>query len=85
MVSQEKLRGKKNKKACVDFSVHKETLILSIKNFLTRICYYIYLFLTALGLCCCTQAFSSCGELCPLSCGERALKRVGLVIAAPWL
>ena len=24
--------------------------------------YFIYLFLAALGLCCCTQAFSSCGE-----------------------
>ena len=23
---------------------------------------FIYLFLTALGLCCCTWAFSSCGE-----------------------
>ena len=24
--------------------------------------YFIYLFLVALGLCCCTRAFSSCGE-----------------------
>ena len=24
--------------------------------------YFIYLFLAALGLCCCAQAFSSCGE-----------------------
>ena len=24
--------------------------------------YFIYLFLAALGLCCCTWAFSSCGE-----------------------
>ena len=24
--------------------------------------YFIYLFLAALGLCCCTQAFSGCGE-----------------------
>ena len=24
--------------------------------------YFIYLLLVALGLCCCTQAFSSCGE-----------------------
>ena len=24
--------------------------------------YFIYLFLAALGLCCCVQAFSSCGE-----------------------
>ena len=24
--------------------------------------YFIYLFLAALGLCCCTRAFSSCGE-----------------------
>ena len=24
--------------------------------------YFIYLFLVALGLCCCAQAFSSCGE-----------------------
>ena len=25
--------------------------------------YFIYLFLAVLGLCCCTRAFSSCGEL----------------------
>ena len=24
--------------------------------------YFIYLFIAALGLCCCTQAFSSCGK-----------------------
>ena len=24
--------------------------------------YFIYLFLAVLGLCCCTRAFSSCGE-----------------------
>ena len=34
---------------------------------------FIYLFLAALGLCCCAQAFSSCGELgATLRCGARA-------------
>ena len=28
--------------------------------------YLIYLFLSALGLCCCARAFSSCGERGPL-------------------
>ena len=27
-----------------------------------KLIYLIYLFLTALGLCCCVQAFPSCGE-----------------------
>ena len=32
---------------------------LFLKNIFTD---FIYLFLAVLGLCCCTQAFSSCGE-----------------------
>ena len=35
--------------------------------------YFIYLFLTALGLRCCAQAFSSCGTRAFSSCGERGL------------
>ena len=41
---------------------------LPLYNPVTRLCplsslfYFIYLFLAALGLRCCTQAFSSCGE-----------------------
>ena len=34
------------------------TLLVFFKIFI----YFIYLFLAALGLCCCTWAFSSCGE-----------------------
>ena len=30
--------------------------------FFKKIIYLIYLFLAALGLCCCARAFSSCGE-----------------------
>ena len=30
--------------------------------FLFLVFYFIYLFLAALGLCCCMGAFSSCGE-----------------------
>ena len=30
--------------------------------FLNKFIYFIYLFLAALGLHCCTRAFSSCGE-----------------------
>ena len=32
---------------------------LFLKN---KFIYFIYLFLAALGLCCCAQVFSSCGE-----------------------
>ena len=32
------------------------------KNFLLLFLKFIYLFIAALGLCCCTWAFSSCGE-----------------------
>ena len=31
-------------------------------SFLKKLIYFIYLFLTALGLRCCASAFSSCGE-----------------------
>ena len=40
-----------------DFSLFSESL--SLKKKLINI---IYLFLAALGLCCCARAFSSCGE-----------------------
>ena len=30
--------------------------------FLKKFIYFIYLFLAALGLCCCSRAFSGCGE-----------------------
>ena len=30
--------------------------------FLSYYLFYFYLFLAVLGLCCCTRAFSSCGE-----------------------
>ena len=33
---------------------------------------YLFYFLAALGLCCCMQAFSSCGEQGYSSCGARA-------------
>ena len=35
---------------------------LYIFLFFNKFIYFIYLFLAALGLCCCAQAFSSCGE-----------------------
>ena len=39
-------------KQCIECFIY---LFIKINSF-------IYLFLAALGLCCCTQAFSSCGE-----------------------
>ena len=30
--------------------------------FFYKFIYFMYLFLAVLGLCCCTRAFSSCGE-----------------------
>ena len=38
------------------------TRIQMPKNFLLLFLKFIYLFIAALGLCCCTWAFSSCGE-----------------------
>ena len=35
--------------------------------------YFIYLFLAALGLCCCARAFSSCDERGPLFIAVRRL------------
>ena len=37
-------------------SLHKQQIFFLISLF------YFYLFLAVLGLCCCMQAFSSCGE-----------------------
>ena len=36
--------------------------IFSFFSFNFLFIYFIYFFLAALGLCCCTRAFSSCGE-----------------------
>ena len=41
----------------VSFAVQK--LLFIFKN---KFIYFIYLFLAALGLCCCTRAFSGCSE-----------------------
>ena len=38
-------------------SISKLFVELFLKNL-----FYFYLFLAALGLCCCTRAFSSCGK-----------------------
>ena len=38
------------------------TRIQMPKNFLLLFLKFIYIFIAALGLCCCTWAFSSCGE-----------------------
>ena len=40
---------------------HKKVLFLFLR-FFKKINLFIYLFLAALGLCCCARAFSSCGE-----------------------
>ena len=44
----------------LNLKTHSDT-ILFIYLFIFKII-FIYLFLAALGLCCCMQAFSSCGE-----------------------
>ena len=44
-----------------------------------------YLFLAVLGLCCCTQAFSSCGEQgATLRCGARASHCSGFSCCRAW-
>ena len=45
--------------------------------FFNKFIYFIYLFLAALGLCCCARAFSSCGKQGLLFIAVR-----GLLIAA---
>ena len=46
---------------------------------------FIYLFLTALGLCCCAWAFSSCGEPgAALHCGAQASHRGGFSCCGAW-
>ena len=46
--------------ACI-VSAEKNQLIIVF--YLNKFIYFIYLFLAALGLCCCERAFSSCSEL----------------------
>ena len=47
---------------------------------------FIYLFLAALGLCCCVQAFSSCGEQGLLFIAVRGLLiAVASHVAEHWL
>ena len=41
--------------------------------FFNKFYLFIYLFLAVLGLCCCTRAFSSCGEWGLLSVAVRGL------------
>ena len=46
--------------------------------------YFIYLFLAALGLRCCAQAFSSCGELGLLFVAMRGLLIAVASRCGPW-
>ena len=48
--------------------------------FKNKFIYFIYLFLAALGLRCCMQAFSSCGEQGLLFVAVRGLLVVGLLL-----
>ena len=43
-------------------SLGQVPLIYPLFIFFNKLIYFIYLFLAALGLRCCTRAFSSCGE-----------------------
>ena len=52
------------------------TLLLFFFNLILKI--FIYLFMFALGLCCCPQAFSSCGKQRLLSIAGHGL----LIVAA---
>ena len=56
-------------------------MVLKKKNFIFIFLLFIYLFLAVLGLHCCVQAFSSCGEEGLLSCcGAQALGPTGSVV-----
>ena len=53
--------------AGIHFINHRKTLVFSTRLlgsflFFLKFIYFTYLFLAALGLRCCTRAFSSCGE-----------------------
>ena len=58
----------------------------SIAVFFNKLIYFIYLFLAALGLCCCARAFSSCGTWAYCSgfscCRAWALRARASVVAA---
>ena len=46
-----------------EFTVLSKDFLLNIlKSFLKNTYTIMYLFMVVLGLCCCTQAFSSCGK-----------------------
>ena len=49
-----------------------------------KIYLFIYLFLAALGLCCCPWAFSSCGERATLRCGVQASHCSGFSCCGAW-
>ena len=51
----------------------EEPMMESRFAFFFNINLFIYLFLAALGLCCCARAFSSCGEWGVLFIGVRGL------------
>ena len=72
------------------------SLFLHLFFFFNKFIYFIYLFLTVLGLRCCTGAFSSCGErgllfvavhgllvaVASLFCGAQALGAQASVVLA---
>ena len=59
--------GSKKKTSSGAFSINGFGDIIpeqyTVVVFFNKFIYLIYLFLPVLGLCCCAQAFSSCGEL----------------------
>ena len=58
---------------------------LSVNLILILINYLINLFLSALGLCCCARAFSSCGDGgATLCCGARASHCSGFSCCRAW-
>ena len=60
-------------------------MLLILFFFLNKFIYFIYLFLAALGLGCCVQAFSGCGERgATLRCGVQASHCGGFSCCRAW-
>ena len=60
--------------------MHPEDGCKDLPSFFWCVLFYkfIYLFLAVLGLCCCTQAFSSCGEQGLLTAVASLVVKLGL-------
>ena len=46
----------------LNFTIFDFEILFFLSFFLSKFIYFLFLFLAALGLCCCARAFSGCGQ-----------------------